>query len=117
MATYVHLTAGERLQIFPWQWEFLPQAELASRPGSKRVGPAILRSRLTGMDVDISPGFCLRRRRRVMCVFSARRDDCAHLPSQAPEGWGPLRHSPWVLLDGTIRCDPAGFTAAQQPGE
>lgn len=94
MATYVDLRLEERVRIFPWQWEFLAQAEMATRPGSVRVEPAILRSRRTGMELDLSPGFWLRHGRRVMCVFSARRDDCAPLPSQAPGGLGPLRRLP-----------------------
>jgi hypothetical protein len=111
MASYVHLTADERLQIFPWQSELLPQAEMATRPGSKRVGPAVFRSRLPGMDLDISPGFCRPRTRRMMCVFSARPGDCIHLPSQAPEGWGPLRHSPWILLSERSYATRLGLRA------
>lgn len=36
MASYVHLTAGERLQIYTWQREGLPQAEIARRLGRDR---------------------------------------------------------------------------------
>jgi IS30 family transposase len=76
MAAYVHLTADERLQIFAWHREHLPQAEIARRlarsPGT--ISRELRRNRVAAGYLPHRAQQCYHARRR-RCRRRARFDD------------------------------------------